>query len=211
MFNYIMLSLYDHIPYLILDYDNSEINNAIHIVNPEMSQVFYGQLNKHGAYYTISSPNTFRLYMEILVPAKLVKTQIASFKIKIYRLDNSEWQLVKDISVKKMNPYYEEQMGDTYYQSILINDRMSPGSYLIQITNPIYHGKYVFFIGNKNKKTIGNTIKTVGLIYDIKTKFFGKNKWSVFEGKIAKKMLYITLVLIILFVIIIIFLQKKLK
>lgn len=206
-----MISLYDHVPYLILDYDNSEINNAIHIVEPELGQVFYTQLDKHVAYFTTSSPNTFRLYIEILVPTKLIKTQITSFQVQIYQLENSKWQLIKDLPIRKMNPYYEEQMGDTYYQSIIINDRMPPGSYLIKISNPNYHGKYVFFIGTKNKNTISNFIKSIRLIRDIKTNFFGKSKWDIFEGSVAKKILYISIVIFILLIITLVYLKKKLK
>ncbi|XWV25876.1 hypothetical protein QJ857_gp1205 [Tupanvirus soda lake] len=205
-----MTLFYGHKPRLLLNFDNSTLNNSIHITTPEVSQAFYAILNNNKAYYTINSENPFRMYIDISIIEKLSVQQEKNFTINVYQLINKICQLVKSTDINEFKPFYEEYGGDFYYRSIVIDEMFPMGTYLIEILNPYFNQKYVFAVGNLEEFTFGDSINAIKSIIQIKTNFFNKNILSVFEGKIMKRLLFFV-ILIILILLILYIILKKLK
>lgn len=200
-----MTLFYGHKPRILLGIDNSCINNATKIIDPEISQAFYATLRNNVAYYSVNQSENFNMYLDLSVPFKLPSKIENSFRINIYRLIHNKYHPIDTVKSSIFTPFYEEYGGDTYYQFHIIDALYGKGSYLIEILNPVYDGKYVLAIGKKEEFTFKDSINAIYSIYIIKTHFFNKNVLSIFEGKIMKTLLLFIIVVVFILILLYIF------
>ncbi|XWV24639.1 hypothetical protein QJ856_gp1145 [Tupanvirus deep ocean] len=149
-----MTLFYGHKPRLLLNFDNSTLNNSVLVTKPEVSQAFYTILSNNKAFYTVSSHNPFRMYIDISVIDKLTEQQEKNFTINVYRFaigdndfhhkvvendfyrkmaENDSYHLVKSINAGPFEPFYEEYGGDFYYRSIILDEMFPVGMYLLLV------------------------------------------------------------------------------
>ena len=174
------------------------------IKNPDISQAFYGELKGWPAYYLIDLKQAQDLYFQILAP-DLPGIQ----KDKTVAVDYAPVLGQPAVSFVTINPdsavwhnFYEEYAGDNYWQGPEVKKMGEAGYYIIKITSPDDTGKYVLVVGEKEEFPVGEMVKALITIPQLKTKFFNKPLWQSFEGKIGR---YFGLSLLVLIVFVLMF------
>ncbi len=175
---------------------------VIHIPDPDTSRAYYGELAGAPAVYTISSTQDFSLYLGILSPylpdarKDFTVTVINAAGATIAKLSvpASEWQ-----------KWHEEFAGDTYWKGPEFKQTVPAGIYTVFVSNSDNIGEYVLAPGEAEVFTLAGTPSTIQQIYLVKTRFFGKPWYSVFQGIIGKALLGV----IVLLCLITFFLYKR--
>jgi len=146
------------------------------IINPEVSQAFYGELNGSPAFFEIRSDKPFELYVGILIPAlegeskdKSVNVTMGGKQIIFLDATNSNWSY-----------FYEEFGGDGYYSGPDAKLNVTPGTYQIKVYSPDNQGKYSFVVGEKEEFPIGESINALILLPTLKSWFFNKSPLEAF-------------------------------
>ena len=166
------------------EYVNSQA--AIHIPDPDTSRAYYGELTGAPAVYTISSTQEFSLYLGILAPYlpdarkdfSVTVTNATGTTIATLSAPTSQWQA-----------WYEEFAGDTYWKGPEFKQNVPAGIYTISVSNPGNIGKYVLAPGEAEVFTLAGTPSTIRQLYLVKTLFFEKSWYSVFQGIIGRVLL----------------------
>jgi len=146
------------------------------IINPEVSQAFYGELNGSPAFFEIRSDKPFELYVGILIPAlegeskdKSVNVTMEGKQIIFLDATNSNWSY-----------FYEEFGGDGYYSGPDSRMNVSAGTFRIEVFSPTNKGKYSFVVGEKEEFPIGESINALILLPTLKSWFFNKSPLEAF-------------------------------
>jgi hypothetical protein len=151
---------------------NISISNPIVIMNPEVSQAFYGELQGQPNYYKITSDKPFKFYLNLLVPAS---PGIPPDYISAEVLDSSGNSI---ISVNGQNStwesYFEEFGGDYYLKGPEVKYDLNAGTYYIKIFNAKNQGKYSIAVGEIESFPLDETLKALVTIPLMKEQFFGK-------------------------------------
>lgn len=179
-------------------YVTTETN--IQIPDAATSRAYYGELPGKPARYTVTSDTEFSLYVNILSPylpdAK---------KDFVVRITNASGTAVASLNVPPVNweRWYEEFAGDLYWKGPEFKETEPAGTYTIEVSNPGNTGKYVLAPGEAETFTLAGTPSTIQQIFLVKTHFFAKPWYSIFEGIIGKVLLgtLIVSVLILSFVV----------
>lgn len=186
------------------EYIDSESN--IRIPDPDTSRAYYGELTGAPAVYTVSSDHDFSLYLNILSPYlpdastdfTVSITNAAGAHVATLSANASEWQ-----------KWYEEFAGDTYWKGPEFRQNVPAGTYTISVSNPKNMGKYVIAPGEAEIFTVAGTPSTIRQIYLVKTRFFGKPWYSIFQGIIGKTLLGVIAIFTALVCLIALFLYKR--
>jgi len=170
------------------------------VENPEVSQVFYGELTGSADVFKIDAKEPFDLYVNVLVPntdgarkdtmAELYtgknlpgqdKTGDGTMQLKrsIALLDGkkADWQNYPE-SLLGENLLRGPEYKDTENNQSLKAVRMEPGEYFIQVINDDNEGKYALKIGLKEQFSFGEAVNTLTLLPKINMAFFGKSSVS---------------------------------
>jgi len=158
-----------YLPYL------EEDNVKIAVSNPEISQAHYGWLAGAPAIYAISSAKPFRLHLNLMSP-QLSDARV-DFSAKIYR--NGQLLEIMNGVDFIWSAYYEPFAGDYYLRGPEYEINAAPGNYLIEIYNSVNYGDYVLVIGKNQDRSLGEFLRTMSVLPDIKEKFFGKTLGSL--------------------------------
>lgn len=197
-----------HQPRIVPD----EAINGIEIKNPEISQAFYGELIGSPHHFIINSEEPFRLYVGLLTPD--IEGTISDFSAKIIHFNAAEEEIAflngENFEWKK---FYEEFVGDWYFEGPefpeipegerLFGEEVPEGYYRIKVFSPDDLGKYVLAVGFKEefpKEEIRNTARLLPIL---KTDFFEKSIFSIFQGKIGMFLLIGLIIFIVLLSVII--------
>lgn len=149
---------------------SSSMQNPIVIKNPEVSQAFYGQLQGSPVYYEIKSNESFRLYINILVPdnpgsgEQLMSLEILNStggRIVLLDAQNSTWK-----------PYFEEFGGDNYLKGPEYNQTQPAGTYYIKVFNTDNKGKYSMAVGDIESFPASESLNAIILLPILKAQIF---------------------------------------
>jgi len=154
------------------------IENPIRVDDPEISQAFYGELNGNPVYYQINSPQTFQLYVNLLVPTspgqggELVSAEVSDSSgavIMFLNGTNSTW-----------TPYFEEFGGDYYLKGPEATLQVPGGTYNIRVFNTLNQGKYSIAIGKIEAFPANEAVTALFTLPILKEQFFGKPVSTLF-------------------------------
>jgi len=161
-------SVLAHQPRVTL-YNDLSLENPIQINNPDVSQVFYGELNGQPEYYKFSLPQASNSFLGILVPS----SEKNFTSVELIDENDMSIELLNENNYEK-GVYFEDFGGDFYIKGPEIKKELPQGDYTVKIFNETNTGKYAFVIGEKESFPILESIKTLGLLPVIKIAFFNK-------------------------------------
>lgn len=192
-----------HQPRFVMDFKDNSAVNPINITNPEISQAFYANLSGKPGYYSIISSTPFLLYLNILSPD--VNNTGKNFSAEVY-VNNVSVALLNGSSLE-WKRFYEEYAGDWYWAGPEFEHEMTAGNYSIKVYSPDNSGRYALAVGKTEQFPLSEGLKFIILLPKLKTRFFDKDFFSVFEGLIMK---YVTagFFLFVIFVFFIVFLVR---
>ena len=171
----------------------------VRVNEPEISKAYYGVLPNAPVRYVISTTEPFDLYVGLLVPdLSEVRTNISA---EIIYQDGTV--IAKLVGEKfEWEKWHEEFAGDDYLKGPEFKKNVPAGTYTIIVQSPdSNYDKYVLVVGEKEKFSILKYGEMEKQIYDIKTKFFEKPWYAVFEGKIGGyQLIFLIAVLVTVFV-----------
>jgi hypothetical protein len=182
---------------------------SIEVVNPEISQAFYGELAGGPAFYEVRADKSFNLYLGLLVPDIIgIKKDLSATMIR--RTETGEEEVLNlDGQNYKWARFFEEFAGDHYWQGPEGRDEEAePGTYIIKVSRPGNLGKYVLAIGETESFPPGEMVKIFWTLPALKKDFFNKSPWSAFNNKIGEYLGGFILVLAVLVVVLVIIIKK---
>ena len=188
-----------HQPRLVEEGQITEVKNY------DISQAFYGELKGKPAFYQISTPDPFKLYIGILSPdipgahKDFRVTVTADHKDEVGIAHEDQPVLVLDGANFKWTQFYEPFAGDSYWKGPDKKMDLEAGTYKIEVSNPENKGKYSLVIGEKESFPPLEMIKTIITLPSLKKDFFGKSPFTAYFNYTG---LFLLLVLIILIAII---------
>jgi hypothetical protein len=174
------------------------IHNTSKIIIPDAdtSRAYYGELGGEPAEYSVTLSTTTKFYISILAPDIAgaftdyeVVMRDASGRTALALLPGDSWQR-----------WYEEFGGDMYLKGPEERKELPAGTYIISVDNKSHSGKYVLAPGEEEIFTVGGTPETIRQIYLMKTKFFGKPPYAIFEGIIGRAILGICIAILLIFI-----------
>ena len=172
------------------------IDTQTNIVIPDadVSRAYYGELTGAPAVYTVTLPEKSRLYLNILSPYSADARK--DFVVSIV---HETGQVIATLSAppEQWQEWREEFAGDTYWKGPEFKQDVPAGTYTITVSNPDNLGKYIVAPGEAEVFGAAGTIETIRQIYLLKTHFFAKPWYSLFEGIIGKMLLGMLLVVTI--------------
>jgi len=156
----------------------------IEISNPEISQAFYGFLDNEPVTYSINSDSPFKLYVGLLTP-DLVDQQNDLFA----NIFDNKGNKIADLDGTTnfiWERWYEEFAGDWYWKGPEFKKEVMAGDYTITVSNTNNQGAYVLVVGELESFPVNQMSKMISELYAIKTGFFGKPWYSIFQNKIGE-------------------------
>lgn len=177
------------------------------IINPEISQAFYGNLHGKPHIFQIKSDTHFKLYAGVLVPDlpgidKDVSAEAKSENNTVFVLDgpNHNW-----------TQFYEEFGGDNYYKGPEKEIEGNPGTYDIIVSSPDNKGKYVLVVGKIESFPLNEALNTLFVLPQLKKNFFNKSPLTAFFNLIGVFLLIMLLALIGIILLAIWIIRKAMK
>lgn len=175
------LPAYAHQPRIV------EPGMVTEILNPEVSQAFYGELKGQPDVYRIVSDKPFKLYVGLLVPdvpeaKKDLSAEITRDGSVIRLLDGTQHEWIR---------FYEEFGGDWYWWGpetgpIGKTAELSPnGTYEIKVFSPANLGKYSLAVGEIESFPAKEIWNTLVRLPTIKAQIFNKSPLSAFTNRIG--------------------------
>ena len=157
--------------------------NPTFVQNPEVSQAFYGELKGEPAYFQITSPTDFTLYVQLTLPdVPGIKKDVSA---RITKQGDPSFSVALDGTHYNWTSFYEEFGGDDYWSGPDFKQDVGPGTYVVEVYRPVYQGKYVFVIGEKEEFPLDVTLRTLFLLPVLKTDFFQKPPYAVLFSRMG--------------------------
>lgn len=166
-----------HQPRLDISF-NASYENPIVVKNPEVSQVFYGELKGKPNYYQIKSDVPFKFYLNLLVPSSpgmpgdFISAEVLDSSgntILFINGTNSTWE-----------PYFEEFGGDNYLKGPDARADLPAGTYYVKVFNSKNQGKYSIAVGEIESFPLDESLTALVTIPLLKEQFFGKPVTTLF-------------------------------
>jgi len=182
----------------------------IEILNPEVSQAFYGSLDGEPINYSINTDSPLQLYIGLLTPdlpgqqnnlIAVVQNNQGEQIVKLDGNQNFQWER-----------WYEEFAGDWYWKGPEFKQEIPAGQYTVIVSNPDNTGKYVLAVGALESFPIAEMPRMIKELILIKTEFFNKPWYTAFQNKIGYGLGILMLILVIIIssvIFIIKFLRRK--
>jgi catechol 2,3-dioxygenase-like lactoylglutathione lyase family enzyme len=155
---------YAHQPYLVNDTVVTRVDK------PEVSKAFYAKLLGEPAVYEIVSPDSFELYVNILVPDEVgMPTDLS---VTVTR--GPDTLAVLDGPAHGWTRFYEPFGGDSYLMGPERRLRIGPGTYFATVTRPGNTGRYVLAVGEREQFSLKDVARLFSVMPRLKRDFFGK-------------------------------------
>jgi len=158
------VTAYAHQPRMVTD------TGVTRVDKPEVSQAFYAELFGEPARFEIVSPESFDLYVNILVPDEVGMPTDLSVTVT----SGTDTIVVLDGPARTWTKFYEPFGGDSYLVGPEHRMRVGPGTYVATVSRPGNEGRYVFAVGEREEFTLGEIVRVVGLMPRLKQDFFHK-------------------------------------
>lgn len=171
------LAVSAHQPRLVMD-AVSGAENPIVIHQPAVSQAFYGELKGRSDYYRVHLGQRADLYLGILAPQQGGETDF-----NIFLSDGDFGRLIFGPDYD-WQPYFEEYGGDWYLKGPEATFNLPPGDYTVMISSADNVGKYALVVGQQEVWTNNEAWKSLWLLPELKTRFFGQPLLALFYGQI---------------------------
>ena len=125
----------------------------VEIVNPQISQAFYDELNGKPRNYFISSDKSFDLYINLLVPE--ASNREGRYSAKVFSLNEGKEQQIAELNgdTFEWKEFYEEFGRDYYLKGPEFEKQLGTGKYIatlkykIEVYSADNKGKYVLAVG----------------------------------------------------------------
>jgi hypothetical protein len=155
---------YAHQPYMVGD------TGVTRVDKPEVSKAFYADLSGHQVLYEIVSPESFDLYVNILVPDEVgIPTDLS---VTVTR--GPDTIALLEGPAHGWTKFYEPFGGDSYLMGPEQRLRVGPGTYVATVTRPGNEGRYVLAVGEREEFSFKEIFRIVGLMPRLKRDFFHK-------------------------------------
>jgi hypothetical protein len=155
---------YAHLPYMVSD------TGVTRVERPEVSKAYYARFLGQPAVYEIVGPDSFDLYVNVLVPDEVgIPTDLS-----VTVTGGPDTVVVLDGPAHKWTKFYEPFGGDSYLMGPEQRLRVGPGTYVATVSRPGNTGRYVFAVGEREEFTFKEIVRIVGLMPRLKRDFFGK-------------------------------------
>lgn len=189
------LSLAQHTR-MVMD-SSPSFETPVIVTNPEVSRIFYGELDGLPEYYLISAGSPFTLYAGIMVP------DIPMFREKRFSVTvrdaYNETILLADEKLGEWVPFTDAVGGDSYKKGPEIKKYVPAGKYTLEVSSSENMGRYALVVGDVDELTAAESIKSLIIIPAIKQRFFGMDFiGSYMNASGAAALVFIILVALIL-------------
>ncbi|MFA5993995.1 MAG: hypothetical protein WC823_03480 [Parcubacteria group bacterium] len=154
---------------------------SVQVDSPETTNTFYGELVGQENIFSVTGQKDFALYVNILTPDTFGSRK--DFLIEISQ-DGKVLASLDGVNFQWKN-FYESFAGDNYWKGPDYNSPVSAGTYRIRVTNPGNAGKYALVIGKTPSASMDVTLRSILLIPQIKTYFFGESLFSAYCNQIT--------------------------
>ena len=155
---------YAHQPHMVTD------TGVTRVDKPEVSKAVYAELFGKPAVYEIVSPDSFALYVNVLVPDEVgIPTDLS---VTVTR--GSDTIVMLEGPAYKWTEFYEPFGGDSYLMGPELRLRDGPGPYVATVSRPGNKGRYVLAVGEREEFSFGDMVRTIGLMPRLKRDFFHK-------------------------------------
>ncbi len=193
-----------HQPRVVRDQPNDE-NNPIVVVDPEISQAFYGTLSWKSDVYQIKMDTGFLLYVNIIVPE--LSGQRTDFLVDIIEWNDAVYTRLDGRRFQRTG-FYEEFAGDQYLRWPEFEREVPAGTYNITVSNKDNQGKYSLAIGKIESFSFSESMTTLARLPALKMHFFEKSFFSIWEGKIIQFLSYGLIIFLVVLITIITIIKK---
>jgi len=168
------VTVYAHLPKMVTD------AGVTRVERPEVSQAFYAELFGEPAVYEITSPDSFDLYVNILVPDEVgIPTDLS-----VTVTSGPDTVAVLDGPAHQWTKFYEPYGGDSYLVGPEHRARVGPGTYVATVTRQGNKGRYVFAVGEREEFTFKEVVRLIGVMPKLKQDFFHKAPIRAFTDPI---------------------------
>lgn len=171
-------------------FNTGTLEDPIIVESPEISKAYYGELEGSPEYYKISSDEEFLLYLSILAP------DIESARTDFIGEVTKEGMIEFFLEREEWGEFYEPFGGDNYLEGPEFEEIVSPGVYIVKVSNPDNLGKYSLAIGKIESFPLSEIINTFFALPKIKKDFFGKSPLTAYFNLSGLFLLFLIVVLV---------------
>jgi len=176
------------------------------VQNPEVSQAFYGELKGKPAYYQITSEDSFKLYIGILVPdlesigkdvsVEITREQAHPEEAAKQEAKKEEMYVVLEGTEYEWTRWYEPFGGDWYWEGPELRSNppeeelpegveIGRGVYTLKVFSPDNEGKYVLAVGEREEFPLTEMVQTLFVLPKLKTEFFERSPCSAYYNLVG--------------------------
>ena len=176
-----------HLPYLESD------KKEVAVRDPAVSKAYYGWLSGQRAVYSIDSPKAFLLNLNLLAPQ--VENARLDFSLNIYK--NGNLLEARNGADAFWAVEYEPFAHDYYLKGPEYEATMAAGNYRIEVYNSGNSGNYVLAVGKAEDLSLGQFLRTLAVLPQVKEEFWGKPFWQAYNNFIGLAAFILLVILLV--------------
>ncbi len=155
-------------------------NGALVLIEqPEVSKVFYGQLNGKPQLFQITSAEPFTFYMNILVPDVAGAKKDVSVVFIDVAHPETPFAILNGLE-GPWTPFFEPFSGDNYFKGPEFRSVIPAGTYQIGVGSTKNDSAYSLAVGESESFGLSDIFDAYRTIPEIKVTFFHKPAYTAF-------------------------------